>query len=69
MREDGTMDPQHDSFEVYEIMRKVPNTLSIEDAVMLCTWREVYSALEDFNLQSGQNIIIYGAGPVGLSFA
>lgn len=54
--------------EVYEIMRVVPKTISVEDAVMLCTWREVYGAFEDFHLQKGDNILIYGAGPVGLSF-
>src|SRR5262249_9131008 len=46
----------------------VPHGVSVEDAVMLCTWREVYGAFEDFNLKKGDNIIIYGAGPVGLSF-
>jgi threonine dehydrogenase-like Zn-dependent dehydrogenase len=35
---------------------------------MLCTWREVYGAFGDFNLQAGDDIMIYGAGPVGLSF-
>ncbi len=54
--------------EVYEIMRVVPKTISVEDAVMLCTWREVYGAFEDFHLQPGNNILVYGAGPVGLSF-
>jgi D-arabinose 1-dehydrogenase-like Zn-dependent alcohol dehydrogenase len=54
--------------EVYEIMRVVPKTISVEDTVMLCTWREVYGAFEDFHLKQGDNILIYGAGPVGLSF-
>jgi threonine dehydrogenase-like Zn-dependent dehydrogenase len=54
--------------EVFEIMCVVPKTISVEDAVMLCTWREVYGAFEDFHLQHGDNILVYGAGPVGLSF-
>ncbi|HET8563575.1 MAG TPA: zinc-binding dehydrogenase [Candidatus Binatia bacterium] len=55
-------------FEVYEIMRTVPKSIPVEDAAMLCTWREVYGAFGDFNLQKGNNIVIFGAGPVGLSF-
>jgi threonine dehydrogenase-like Zn-dependent dehydrogenase len=35
---------------------------------MLCTWREVYGAFGDFALESGDDILIYGGGPVGLSF-
>jgi threonine dehydrogenase-like Zn-dependent dehydrogenase len=54
--------------EVFEIMQVVPKDISIEDAVMLCTWREVYGAFTDFRLENGNNILIYGAGPVGLSF-
>jgi threonine dehydrogenase-like Zn-dependent dehydrogenase len=34
----------------------------------LCTWREVYGGFGDFNLQKGDDIVIFGAGPVGLSF-
>jgi threonine dehydrogenase-like Zn-dependent dehydrogenase len=49
-------------------MRVVPVSISLEDAVMLCTWREVYGAFGDFNLQKGDDILVFGAGPVGLSF-
>jgi D-arabinose 1-dehydrogenase-like Zn-dependent alcohol dehydrogenase len=65
---DGLATPEQGWAEVYEIMRVVPQTISVEDAVMLCTWREVYGAFGDFNLKTNDNIIIYGAGPVGLSF-
>ncbi len=68
MVEDGVATPEHGWVEVYEIMRAVPKTISVEDAVLLCTWREVYGAFDDFNLRPGDNILIYGAGPVGLSF-
>ena len=68
MLEDGVADQQHDYAEVYEIMRSVPQDIPVESAVLLCTWREVYAAFGDFNLQTGQNILIFGAGPVGLSF-
>jgi threonine dehydrogenase-like Zn-dependent dehydrogenase len=49
-------------------MRVIPPEIPIEAAVLLCTWREVYAAFVDFNLQAGQDVLIYGAGPVGLSF-
>ncbi|RPI92292.1 MAG: sorbitol dehydrogenase, partial [Chloroflexi bacterium] len=68
MLEDGVAGAEHGWLEVYEIMRAVPNTIALEDAVMLCTWREVYGGMGDFHLQPGDDILIYGSGPVGLSF-
>ncbi len=68
MLADGVAKPEHGWVEVYEIMRPVTKAIPVEDAVMLCTWREVYGAFEDFNLQAGDDIVIFGAGPVGLSF-
>jgi threonine dehydrogenase-like Zn-dependent dehydrogenase len=68
MVEDGVATADHGWFEVYEIMRVAPQSISVEDAVMLCTWREVYGAFDDFYLKKGDHIIVYGAGPVGLSF-
>ena len=35
---------------------------------MLCPWREVYAGFEDFRLEKANDILVYGAGPVGLSF-
>ena len=68
MVEDGVATPEHGWAEVYEIMRPVPPDLAVEDAVMLCTWREVLSSFGDFDLKPGQDLIVFGAGPVGLSF-
>jgi threonine dehydrogenase-like Zn-dependent dehydrogenase len=65
---DGVATPEHGYFEVFEIMRAVPPLISVEAALMLCTWREVYAAFEDFNLRPGDDILIFGGGPVGLSF-
>jgi len=36
--------------------------------VLLCTWREVHGGFGDFNLHAGDDIVVFGAGPVGLSF-
>lgn len=65
---DGCATIEQGWFEVYEIMRVVPPHISVEDAVLLCTWREVYGAFGDFHLKAGDDILIYGGGPVGLSF-
>jgi threonine dehydrogenase-like Zn-dependent dehydrogenase len=65
---DGVANSENNWFEVYEIMRVVPASIPVEDAVMLCTWREVYGAFGDFQLKEGDDILVFGAGPVGLSF-
>jgi len=65
---DNAATPENGWVEVHEIMRAVPKTISVEDALMLCMWREVYGAFEDFYLKQDDDIVIFGAGPVGLSF-
>ncbi|MFH1920741.1 MAG: zinc-binding dehydrogenase [Planctomycetota bacterium] len=65
---DGVADAEHGWIEVYEIQRPVAADIPVEDALMLCTWREVYGGFGDFNLQPGDDILVFGAGPVGLSF-
>jgi threonine dehydrogenase-like Zn-dependent dehydrogenase len=65
---DGVADEAHGWFETCEIMRKVPEDVPIEAAGLLATWREVYAAFSDFRLRKGDEILIFGAGPVGLSF-
>lgn len=68
MVEDGVADEEHGWFECYEIQRPVPPEISVEAAAMLCTWREVYGGFGDFHLQPGDDVLVFGAGPVGLSF-
>ncbi len=68
MVEDGVATPEQGWLEVYEIQRVVPQSIPVEAAVLLCTWREVYAGFGDFNLQKGDDILVFGAGPVGLSF-
>jgi threonine dehydrogenase-like Zn-dependent dehydrogenase len=65
---DGCADEAHGWFETCEIMKKVPEDIPLEAAGLLATWREVYAAFSDFRLQKGDEILIFGAGPVGLSF-
>jgi threonine dehydrogenase-like Zn-dependent dehydrogenase len=65
---DGVADEAHGWYEVFEIQRPVAADVPLEAAVLLCTWREVYGGMGDFNLQTGDDVLIFGAGPVGLSF-
>ncbi len=65
---DGVADAAHGWFETCEIMLKVPEDISLEAAGLLATWREVYGGFSDFRLGKGDDILIFGAGPVGLSF-
>ena len=68
MVEDGVADAEHGWFECYEIQRAVPKDISVEAALLLCTWREVCGGFGDFNLRQSDDILVFGAGPVGLSF-
>ncbi len=65
---DGVADAAHGWFECYEIQRRVAPDIPVEAAALLCTWREVYGGFGDFNLRKGDNILVFGAGPVGLGF-
>ncbi|MCL2709926.1 MAG: alcohol dehydrogenase catalytic domain-containing protein [Planctomycetaceae bacterium] len=68
MVEDGANNDAHGWFESCEIQRVVDPDIPFAEAAMLCTWREVLAGFGDFNLKAGDNILIFGAGPVGLSF-
>jgi len=65
---DGVADSAHGWDEAYQTMRKLPDDISLEAAALLCTWREVYAGFGDFRLKPGDDILIFGGGPVGLSF-
>ena len=66
---DGVADEASGWADVYEIQRVVPPQIPVEAALMLCTWREVYAAFDDFRLRGEEAMVIVGVGPVGLSFA
>ncbi|MEM0896677.1 MAG: zinc-binding dehydrogenase [Verrucomicrobiota bacterium] len=68
MVEDGVADEENGWLEVYEIQTPVGGDVPPEEAVLFCTWREVLGAFRDFHLKPGDDVLIYGAGPVGLSF-
>ncbi len=68
MVEDGVADEEHGWIEVFEIQTPVDDDIAPEDAVLLCTWREVLGSFRDFHLEPGDDVLIIGGGPVGLSF-
>jgi threonine dehydrogenase-like Zn-dependent dehydrogenase len=47
---------------------KIPGELDPVSATMIITFREVYSTMKRLKFAKGQNIVIYGAGPVGMTF-
>ena len=65
---DGVADAAHGWNDSFQIMRKLPADIPLEAAGLLCTWREVYAGFSDFQLSKGDDVLIFGAGPVGLSF-
>jgi threonine dehydrogenase-like Zn-dependent dehydrogenase len=65
---DGVADAEHGWLECYEIQRPVAEDIPAPEAVLMCTWREVLGGFGDFQLQAGDEILVFGAGPVGLSF-
>ena len=68
MAADGVADAQHGWFECYEIQRPAPMDIPVEAALLMCTWREVYGGFADFQLKAGVDVLVFGGGPVGLSF-
>ena len=46
----------------------LPPEMDPVDATMIVTFREVLSSLPRFGIQPGENVVVYGAGPVGLCF-
>lgn len=68
MVKDGVADARHGWDEIHQIMKKVPKEVTPAAAGLMCTWREVYAGFSDFDLKPEDKILVFGAGPVGLSF-
>jgi threonine dehydrogenase-like Zn-dependent dehydrogenase len=66
---DSVADEQHGWNDSFQIMRKLPAEVDLGAAGLLCTWREVFAGMfSDFKFKAGQDLVVFGAGPVGLSF-
>jgi threonine dehydrogenase-like Zn-dependent dehydrogenase len=68
MKADGAIDERPGDDIVFKVMRAVPQDIPVEAAVLLCTWREVLGSFADFRLNEVKRILVFGGGPVGLSF-
>ena len=68
MMEDGVPMRFRPDLENYQI-KPVPDDISDVDAAMLITFKENYSALRNFGLKPGMNLLIYGDGAVALGLA
>lgn len=66
---DHVDDEAHGWNDSFQIMRIVPDGIDLGAAGLLCTWREVYAGMfTDFGFKPKQDLVVFGAGPVGLSF-
>ena len=68
MIDDGVPMRWKPDLENYQI-KPIPDDISDIDAAMLITFKENYSALKNFGLKEGMNILIYGDGAVALGLA
>jgi L-iditol 2-dehydrogenase len=50
-------------------VRQIPEGMSYEDAVILLTIKENFSALRNFDMRSGKDLFIFGDGPAALGMA
>lgn len=68
LKADGLATPEQGCWDSFEIQNTVPTGVGPEEAVISCTWREILGAFKDFRLEPGKKVLVFGAGPVGLSF-
>lgn len=55
--------------EFYKKFARYPNDLSFLDGAMLLTLSECMSAVRNFGIRAGSEVLIYGAGPMGTAIA
>ncbi|MDR2956546.1 MAG: zinc-binding dehydrogenase [Prevotella sp.] len=68
LKEEGLATPENGCWDSFEIQNSVPKDIQPEEAVISCTWREILGAFKDFHLAPGKKVMVFGSGPVGLSF-
>jgi len=61
--------PGADGFgEFYYTQTKLPKDIDPLEAVVIITFREVLAATKKFGFAANKSLVVFGAGPVGLSF-
>ena len=68
LKENNLANPENGCWDSFEIQNAIPEWVPAEEGVIACTWREVLGAFKDFKLEPGKKVLIFGSGPVGLSF-
>lgn len=68
MSRDGVCDQAHGYDGVFETQKVIPEDIPSRQAILMATWREVWSSFSDFGFEKGQDLFVIGGGPVGLSF-
>jgi threonine dehydrogenase-like Zn-dependent dehydrogenase len=68
LMDDGVPFDEKNTFSAYVAQNKIPKEIDPVAATMIITFREVYSTMKRLGFRQGQNIVIYGAGPVGMTF-
>lgn len=68
MKADGVCDNKHGYYDEFITQKVIPSDIPTEQAILLSTWREVYSSFSEFNLSKEKSLLVIGGGPVGLSF-
>ena len=53
----------------WEKQHRFPDSISYEDAGVLLSLAECHSAVRNFGVSPGMDILIYGAGPMGIALA
>lgn len=64
----GPGTPQWREGYLAQTVLRQEDRVDVVGAAMIITFREVLSAIRRFRFQPNQNIVVMGAGPVGLSF-
>lgn len=64
----GPGTPQFDDSYYAQTIIKPTDKVTGTSAAMVITFREVLSAIRRFGFKPNQNVVIFGAGPVGLCF-
>ncbi|OGB98285.1 MAG: hypothetical protein A3G35_02315 [candidate division NC10 bacterium RIFCSPLOWO2_12_FULL_66_18] len=68
MAEDGVARPEHGFLDLYLSQQTIPRDMKPAHGTMLITYKEVLSAAYRFGFRPNASVMIFGLGPVGLSF-
>ncbi|HYB21963.1 MAG TPA: zinc-binding dehydrogenase [Thermodesulfobacteriota bacterium] len=68
MIEDGKVRPEDGWNDIYLSQQKIPKEMDPAHGTMLITFKEVLSAIYRFGMRPNASLMIFGMGPVGLSF-